>query len=409
MKKIVILLLSFISFSVFANGYKVPLLSHKYNGMGHVGTALSLDASAIYFNPAGLSFLKSNQVNFGAFGTDLKYNYYNAATGYEVSTINDIQTPFHIYGSYCLKNKFEKATLGFGIYTPYGSTIKYPKEWVGRYITTEFSLKTIFIQPTVSYQLRDDLSIGFGLIFGLGSFGVERAIPVSNQGVDAYANLSASSIGLGFQFGMMYKPNDKLTVGFRYSSKSKVGSDKGKVTFTDVPQSASFLLPETTFSAELTIPQELRFGLAYEIPKSKTLISADIIYTNWRVYKEIAIDFVEEVNGIDVLTLNRNYDSALTYRIGIQQELSDWLVIRAGTFLDKTAVPDCCLTPETPGSDKYGFTFGVSIQPTKKIGLDFSFQYFEGKQRTSNNAQHNLLGTYKTRAIAPGMGISILL
>lgn len=409
LKRIIIILCLFSFISVKGNGYKVPFLSHKYNGLGHAGTALSLDAAAVYFNPAGTSFLEQNQINFGAFGTDLKYKYLNPNTGYEVATINDLQTPFHIYGAWRLKGKFNKFSVGFGIYTPFGSTIKYPEDWIGRYITTEFSLKTIFFQPTVSYQVNEKLSIGFGAIIGYGSFGVTRAIPLSNDGVDAFASLDASSIGFGFELGLMYKPTESLSVGFRYSSKSSVGSDKGSVSFRDVPESVNFLLPETNFSGKLTIPQILSLGLAYEIKKTNTLFAVDIEYTNWRVYEEILLEFEDQVNFMDELSLERKYDSAFTYRVGIQQKVGKWLTLRAGTFLDKAAVPDCCLTPETPGSDKYGFTLGASIQAGKRIIIDLSYQYFEGKQRTSTNEQNKLSGTYKTRAIAPGIGISVLL
>ena len=48
-----------------AGGFQVSLQGQKQTGMSHVGAALPLDGSAIYFNPGALSFVGGTHVNVG--------------------------------------------------------------------------------------------------------------------------------------------------------------------------------------------------------------------------------------------------------------------------------------------------------------------------------------------------------
>ena len=43
--------------NTFAGGYQVGLHGVKQIGMGLVGTSLTLDASSLFYNPGGLSFI----------------------------------------------------------------------------------------------------------------------------------------------------------------------------------------------------------------------------------------------------------------------------------------------------------------------------------------------------------------
>ena len=398
-------MLLFSASTLFANGYKVPFQAQKNNGLGHAGTALALDAAVNFFNPGGISFVEGNNITFGAFGVGLNYVYKNPNTGHVERDENAIQTPFHIYGKFGFKNeKLKDLSLGFGVYTPYGSTINYNPDWEGRFLTTKFALTTLFIQTTASYKVKDKLGIGLGFIVGLGSFEVERAIPVDDGMNEASINLSASDIGMGFQAGLMYQATDEIMVGLKYMSRSKVATTSGEAVFSNVPESAEFLLSDTKFSAGLTTPETFAFGISYTL--NKTLFTADIIYTNWAVYDQLHFVFEDEINGSNEMILPRNYEGALTYRGGVQHEFNKYFTLRLGAFYDFTAAPDCCITPETPGSDKYGYTAGASIYPFEKMSVDLSLQQFFGKQRSSTNEQANFPAIYKTGALAVGGGFS---
>ena len=60
MRKLIMLTIgcALLSGGVYAGGYQVGLHGQKQIGMGLIGTSLSLDASSMFYNPGGLSFMK---------------------------------------------------------------------------------------------------------------------------------------------------------------------------------------------------------------------------------------------------------------------------------------------------------------------------------------------------------------
>ena len=62
----VVLVLLFTASTSFAAGFRIPEAGAKAMGMGFAFTAQADDPSAIYFNPAGLTQLKGNNIMVGA-------------------------------------------------------------------------------------------------------------------------------------------------------------------------------------------------------------------------------------------------------------------------------------------------------------------------------------------------------
>ena len=65
MYKLTIIAFIATAFSANAQGYQVNLQGQKQQGMGGAGAALPLDAAAVFFNPASISFLKNSSINLG--------------------------------------------------------------------------------------------------------------------------------------------------------------------------------------------------------------------------------------------------------------------------------------------------------------------------------------------------------
>ena len=61
----VLLVLLFTASTSFAAGFRLPEAGAKAMGMGFAFTAQADDPSAIYFNPAGLTQLKGNNLKLG--------------------------------------------------------------------------------------------------------------------------------------------------------------------------------------------------------------------------------------------------------------------------------------------------------------------------------------------------------
>ena len=270
MKRLVIVVLaSILSMTVFAEGYQVNLLSTKQTGMGHVGTGMKLGAESMHFNPAGLVFLRTNMdfsLGISAIMAKAKYSY----DGYSAKTDNPVGTPLYAYAGFKI---YENLAAGISLTTPYGNSLKWPKNWAGAGLIQDISLKAYVIQPTLSYKITDRLSIGVGLQLAWGNVNLSRALmsagdlqrigaefenflpllasvpsnvisdadkqamqemvaSMKNAEVPpAYARLEGNAhMRVGFNVGIMYDVCDQVTVGLSYRSKIKMRVKEGEAS-----------------------------------------------------------------------------------------------------------------------------------------------------------------------------------
>ena len=270
MKRLVIAVLaSILSMTVFAEGYQVNLLSTKQTGMGHVGTGMKLGAESMHFNPAGLVFLRTNMdfsLGISAIMAKAKYSY----DGYSAKTDNPVGTPLYAYAGFKI---YDNLAAGISLTTPYGNSLKWPKNWAGAGLIQDISLKSYVIQPTLSYKITDRLSIGVGLQLAWGNVNLSRALMGASdlQGIGtkfesllpllagvpsniipdadkqamqemvalmkgtevppAYARLEGNAhMRVGFNVGIMYDICDKVTVGLSYRSKIKMRVKEGEAS-----------------------------------------------------------------------------------------------------------------------------------------------------------------------------------
>jgi long-chain fatty acid transport protein len=64
----------------FAQGFQVNLQGQKQQGMGGAGTAYMQDASALFFNPGGASFVHGNSIIAGVTPTFARGAFMDANT-----------------------------------------------------------------------------------------------------------------------------------------------------------------------------------------------------------------------------------------------------------------------------------------------------------------------------------------
>jgi len=180
MKKIYCyILLFFIPLFTFSQGFQVNFQGQKQQGMGCAGTALFLDGSSLFYNPGSIGFSNENSVNLAFTPVFANILYVDSATLEGYRSNSPMGTPFAAYGLFQLK---ENAPLKFGIaaYTPFGSTVQWEDNWIGRFALTRLKLMAIFIQPTFAYKMNDILSVGGGFVISTGSVNLQKDIPVQD-------------------------------------------------------------------------------------------------------------------------------------------------------------------------------------------------------------------------------------
>ncbi len=383
--------------TVYAGGYQVRLQGQQQTTMGLIGTPLVFGSSGIFYNPGTLSFMETTY-DFSAGVSILKSNatFQKDFTNYQAKTHNPLKPPFSAYGAYKINDKF---AVGIGVYTPYGSTANWDDDWAGRMLVQNISLKAIYVQPTVSYKISEDMGIGIGLVYATGDVKLQRGLPYSD---DSKVNLNGKTSSWGFNVGFYYKISDQLTFGASYRSKIKMKLENGDATFT-IPQSLGALVPPSgTFNADLPMPANLDVGIAYKFDEKLTL-AAEINYVFWSAYK--SLDFT----STDVPVLNssspREYSNSLIMRIGGEYKLNDKITLRAGAYYDPSPTSDIYFSPETVSLNTIAFTFGATYDYSENLQFTVSYLQTNGMETSKSYAPANFSGKYQTVAYIPGFGI----
>jgi long-chain fatty acid transport protein len=412
MNKIKLLgLLSLMSAMAYAGGYRVSTQSNKQLAMGHTGVAVVNSADILFFNPAGLVHLENKfNLSVGGFGVVSQVQYQNTEFGTFSETDSPAGTPIYLYASYALSDDL---AVGLGIYTPYGSNVTWPTDWQGSHLVNEIELSAIFIQPTISYQLFDSVSIGGGPILAIGGVSFNRNVNrtlTDEQGDRSNIAIEDSGVtGIGWTAGLMFTPTDRFTFGVNYRSLINIDSKEGEATFTNFPNSnlSPFRDGTSGFTATLPLPAELTIGASYKW--DKLLLAFDYNRAFWSEYESLDLVFENGVQSINP----RNYKDANTYRFGAQYEATEKLTIRAGYYFDESPVQSGFFAPETPRGDSNNYTFGLSYQLNPKFALDASFLYL--KFNEVNESYNGYLeggvsapfaGAYQSRAFVAGIGLT---
>lgn len=403
MRRVLLLSLSLMLVaSTFAGGYQVRLQGHRQTAMGLVGVSLFGDASNLFYNPAGLSLLKT-RYSFSAGGSGI---FNNTVFGlenstYQAETDNPIGTPFFVYGATKINDRLG---VGIGAYTPYGSSAKWGDDWAGAHLIQDISMKVVFIQPTISYKINDLISLGAGFVFATGDVELNRALPYNSAEVVGQVNLQGNTTAIGFNAGVMITPNDQWSIGIDYRSDVDMELDGGDATFT-IPTSVTSVIPETNkFKATLPLPANLDLGFSYQV-NEKLLLAAEVNYVFWESYDTLKFEFEEKPELLNSSN-PRKYSNQMIYRLGGEYVVNELITVRAGAYYDPTPTNEDYFNPETPSLNTYGFSAGVTINPTENLAIDISYLHLETQKDTKSYTPEYFTGEYQTRTMIPGIGIS---
>jgi len=411
MKKIIVVLLVGMSVatSLHAGGYRVATQGQRALAMGHTGVAMIDSAEAIFFNPGAITQLEADNDFIGGItllSGETKYR--NDETLVEAETDNPLGTPINFYMAQRLS---QELSWGLGVYTPFGNKVEWPTDWQGSHLVNNIELKSIYIQPTIAYQLNESTSIGFGPTLVLGSVEFNRNLSTSltdEDGNRSNVTIEAENVpALGFNLGLLHKLNDRTRLGFGYRSEVIIEARDEDADFDDIPGALDDTFSDGEFDADLPLPAELTLGIAYDYSDKLTL-AFDYNYTFWDVYDELVIEFD---NGI-TSTNPRNYENASIFRFGAEYHLNQKWTLRGGIYFDESPVPDGSFAPETPRNDSIGYTGGATYRYSKKLEFDVAVLIltFDEEDNSYDHYEEGgqtipFGGTYDSAANSIGFGL----
>ena len=379
------------SSAVFAGGFQ--LNEHGARSMAQAGAfaARANDASAVYFNPAGLAFQQQNSVYFGSTFISPEIDFYgpsNRGSNKKTSMKNQVFTPIHAYIKYGITDDLH---VGFGVYNAFGLGTEWDPAWDGRRISIKADLQTFYFSPTLAYKVNDQLSFGAGLNIITG--GVKLRQEVASVPVGAtppIVDLELSGNSFGFNIGLLYKFSEIASFGATYRSGSKIDG-KGTATFT--PNYAALNLPNGDVNGNIELPATMYVGVAMS-PMDNLEVEVDYQYVGWSSYKELKINFAKD-NSSTVQP--KNYEDTYIFRLGGEYTI-DVLKLRGGYLFDKSPVPQKYVDPVLPDADRYGWNIGFGYQISDAVTIDAAYLFLKVRQNTVANTETAFDGTYNSIA-----------
>ncbi len=424
--------------SLFAGGFALTGVGSRATSMGGAFRGIADDSSAMFWNPAGLTFMDENSIALG--GTFILPSVTWDATGTAIVNVPgysaqeyESQKSLRSFPNLFLTlAKDSRIKYGLGVYVPYGLGTTWdayklpgaPMVYVDGFPSDEMSssIAVIDIHPTVAYQILSNLSAGIGFSVMYGTIGIDKISfnPALTPNETGYlytpitTDLEGSGWGYGANMGLMFKPTECLSVGLSGKLASEVKMEGDAEVFLWKPaQSAEIpamkLGGKSDIDATLKLPGEIGIGLAYKVKPNWT-VSMDYAYTMWDRLDKVVVKMDTPIPVLGVTSSELIFDWKNTSRISIGTEyVLNNNAFRAGFFMDESPIPEDTQLPtisdiNTKFSSNlgWGHTFGNIT-----VDANFQFVFFpERKIAATDATPNNLAGTYNANSLSGNIGLT---
>ena len=407
--------------------------------MGRAGTGVAApcsDGSAIFFNPAGLAGLKGGRATIGVTLLDVQGAFTDDLFQQTTKLDDPLLAIPQLYVAYGVTPKLG---VGIGLFAPYGLETRWPLSFDGRFAGYKNMLRSVYVQPTLSYQVSPRLSLGGGFDIVLGKVELNQRLdladaPVPLPGVPlgtrfgqfgiapgtdfADAHLEATKTTVAAHFGAIFKVNDQLSFGANFLTQAKFDY-AGTATFTQVMTGLVVpadivVTPTDTIHAGTPIdgllggpaslggldlfnpstgvfrsqpvtttiknPAMLTLGVAYKVANGWTLLG-DYQLTWWNSFNELDITFPEDLSGVLDRHLFERYQNTSGFRFGAEWAKDAKWTFRGGYLYHGGAAPAETVTPLLPEGQRNEFTAGTTVKLGSTLTADLAYQYIRQNDR----------------------------
>ena len=434
-----------------AQGFGV--YEHSTCTMARAGVPAAMpcaDGSAIFFSPAGLGGLAGTHLSVGVTAIAAQGGFTDDFLNRRTDLNNPVIPVPNVYFTHQINPNL---TAGIGLYAPYGLETKWPTTgFDGRFLGYNTNVRSIYIQPTIGYQLSPTLKVGIGVAYITSHLKLRQRADLSTQvvppalatpaglpagttfgqlgvptGTDfADATLDASGSGFAVNFGAIWKVSDRVSIGGHWLTRKQIKYD-GNATFT--PVATGLVLPVAVgplpagtpldvvlgsefasggplangpVSTSINMPPQGSLGFAYKMNPSWTFM-ADYQYVAWGWFSDVLIDFANA--GTPDLALHPSNKDTHGFRFGTEYQYSPKVQLRGGYLYHTGASPAQFVTPLLPEGARNEFTIGAGFMLTPKLHADLGDQYIKQNDRrgTVNLAAGNT-GLYQFSAHLFGIG-----
>jgi len=404
----------------FSLGFRLFDQDAFATGRGNAVVATADNPSAIFSNPAGITQLDSFTAEISGYGISLPV-YVKDSLGNEYKSNHNQEGYGQLYMT--AKIKDTPVSLGLGAYSPWGLSVSYPDNTTFRTLAKKGNIKFLTVNPVVAIQVSRTFSIAVGMTVNYAQAYLEQGVMEVGDGY----KFSGSGSALGYNIGLLWKPDEHNAFGLRYQAATPIRfsghsrfslNSHEKQTISDANKQiqaannaideikstygalgsnvvnsilASYGLPSEKIAtvqsdypqqdadAKFMFPEFVTAGYSFR-PTQDWNIELDVDWTNW---DSLGVVTQHNQDGSKV-ELPFNYNSSFIYELGITRYFAHGFHVSGGYIYSEATVPTQYFSPAVPDGRRQIFSLGVG-QDLGNYTWDLAYQYSYAPTRKIDN------------------------
>ena len=362
----------------FGAGFSI--LEQSVPGMGRSLAGMSADTTdpaSLYFNPAASGWFEHAEISIGNHMLHTKCQFEDHGSSPELGgdESGDQGGWVAIPNLYYVQPLTANVVFGVGMSATSGTRTDYNPHWIGRYTATETEITVMDFTLSLAWKIRDDFSIGIGLVTEYAKATLAQMVDLSPYGLrNNQMKIKGDGVGFGFSAGMLFEPLAGTKIGLGYRSRMKIDLDlSARVRNANALKSYGIRV-KSDGDAELNLPSMVNFGIVQDIGENWKIM-ADIRWTEWSVMDELTVKFDKPVLGQKSSTQEMKWTNNWTFALGGEYKVNDKLTLRGGVAYDECTNRDEYRNTKLPDADRYWISAGLGYQLTEHLRCDFSYMH----------------------------------
>jgi long-chain fatty acid transport protein len=403
--------------SARASGFALESQGARAMGFSGAYVAQAADPSAIYYNAAGIAFLKGKHLYAGALFGGLSTDFTGEGPFPEAGTIEKSDRAMSVIPTiYYSQQVGEKLYLGLGFNRPFGFRSKWenPDHFTGRFICVDCKIDSWGLNPTIAYRLADRLAIGGGVDLRFSRFSRVSRLQASPNPFPVPTDVaeltldSGTNTGVGFNLGLLASPSEDFSIGLSYRHKVTIEHD-AQASFVQiltgdktVDDAVALALPSTQIAtASFTYPAMIAVGAA--LRRHYWTVEADFQWTLWSSLDNVTLTLPSTPSYDSVLP--QSYESTWRGAIGLECLIGNDWEVRGGYSYDHSPQPTETLSPFLQDEDRHGFAIGGSYK-YEKFRVDAVGRWLVYRDRSTRGlSRYDYDGLYQSSGFSLGVSL----
>jgi|GEM_PF-652169 len=372
--------------------------SARAAGLGGAFTARADDATALFYNPAGLAFLNTLRIKcnimFGRRQTGAAW----PAGGDSFTT----EPPEFIGNAAISWQPVKRVTIGAGIFSPFTYESYWTPGWDAETVVGRNRLRTMTFRAALAVEPLKGLALGAGIDLVSSTVRWRHSIPFNipnyplPRDLDVDSNDQLSGRGTSFVAGALWKIVPAVQIGAKYQERLPIdyaGTDvfnaqldiSGEtvpdphLTSRRVVNLIDFYYRTQNVTTHLTLPRQITGGLALT-PLKPLSVYLDLEWSRWNEFGDWIFTSANEgqaLNPAFTTEYQEFYGLELDYGVqgipltlrdtkalkaGLEYRPGKYTAVRAGYARHRSSVDEAGRTPVYPDLDRNVYSLGFGYE-----------------------------------------------